>query len=125
MGEKKVDTPSKWQVCSFSSVNHLIKFFSDFVVKFIDLKTDTEYGFILIEEDDQAESLANCIPQTGFELLEFLRIAIQLVKGLQDIHRSKAIHRDIRPCNIIIQHESGLVKYIDFGNSLLSNKSNK
>ena len=91
---------------------------SDFVVKFIDLKTDTEYGYILIEEDDQGESLANCIPQTGFELLEFLRIAIQLVKGLQAIHRSKVIHQDIQPSNIIIQQESGLVKYIDFGSSL-------
>ena len=74
------------------------------------MKTDTEYGYILIEEDNQGESLANCIPQTGFELLEFLRITIQLVKGLQAIHCSKVIHQDIQPSNIIIQHESGLVK---------------
>src|SRR5260370_5321230 len=50
---------------------------SDFVVKFIELRADVEHGYVLIEDDDQAESLANFIPSTGYEPLAFLRIAIQ------------------------------------------------
>ena len=92
---------------------------SDYVVQCLELKPDDVYGFLLIEKDDQADALINHIPKTGFEIIDFLKIAIQLAEGLGAIHRNRVIHKDIKPTNIIYHPGSGKIKYIDFNNASL------
>lgn len=92
---------------------------SQHVIKYKELILHDIYGYILIEEDDQATALINYIPKEGLDLLPFLQIALSLTEGLQDIHKSNVIHRDINPNNIIIHPETGMVKYIDFDRASL------
>src|SRR5258705_828693 len=44
-----------------------------------------------------------------------LNIAIQVASGLAAAHRVNIVHRDIKPDNIMIRLEDGLVKVLDFG----------
>ncbi|MEM9081244.1 MAG: serine/threonine-protein kinase [Verrucomicrobiota bacterium] len=53
------------------------------------------------------------------EETEALRIAIQVVEGLQAAHLSGLIHRDIKPGNILVE-QSGNTKLVDFGLSLVT-----
>ena len=43
-------------------------------------------------------------------------IAEQVAKGLQAFHRQEMIHQDLRPANVMIDH-NGTVKIIDFGST--------
>lgn len=51
---------------------------------------------------------------SGLSLKEFLPIAIQLATTLGEIHQRQIVHKDIKPHNIIINPETGLVKITDF-----------
>ncbi|MDP0491499.1 MAG: serine/threonine-protein kinase [Verrucomicrobiota bacterium JB023] len=50
---------------------------------------------------------------------EILKIAIQVVEGLQAAKQSGLIHRDIKPGNILVNGK-GTVKLVDFGLSLVT-----
>ena len=50
--------------------------------------------------------------QLGYE--ECVRIALQLTDALSLVHRHNLIHRDLKPGNILLQHD-GHVKLLDFG----------
>ncbi|MBD2204366.1 AAA family ATPase [Calothrix sp. FACHB-1219] len=77
-------------------------------------------GYALIMEDFGGLSLkewqlshqkieANCI-----SLDEFFPIAIEITSILEELHRDRIIHKDIKPANILIHPTSGEVKIIDF-----------
>ena len=55
------------------------------------------------------------MPARGFALTAFLRIAMQLAAGLEAMHRSGVMHLQIHPYNIVINPDTGVVKFIDFG----------
>ena len=57
---------------------------------------------------------------SGFEILEALDIAIQVTSALVATHRVNIVHRDIKPENIMIRHDDGLVKVLDFGLAKMS-----
>jgi serine/threonine-protein kinase len=46
---------------------------------------------------------------------EAVRIAIEVLNGLEAIHRAGIIHRDIGPENLMIARETNMVKIIDLG----------
>ena len=53
-------------------------------------------------------------PRPGLE--EVRGIVEQVARGLQAFHRLEMIHRDLRPANVMIDHD-GTVKLIDFGST--------
>ncbi|MDJ0717885.1 MAG: AAA family ATPase [Prochloraceae cyanobacterium] len=49
------------------------------------------------------------------ELIDFLKIALQLAKVLGEIHEQNIIHKDIRPDNIIVNPKNYEIKLTGFG----------
>jgi predicted ATPase/signal transduction histidine kinase len=84
-------------------------------------------GYALIMEDFGGVSLAHYVQSAtenhlkiqSLELLEFLKIAIQLTGIIHHLHQNRVIHKDIKPANILINRETTEVKLIDFSISSL------
>jgi serine/threonine-protein kinase len=85
------------------------------VISIYDFGTDEAMGLFMVMEFLQGEDLRNAIRNghTG-AVADKLRIALQIARALDFIHRHKIIHRDIKPENIHI-NSAGLVKLMDFG----------
>ena len=62
----------------------------------------------------RGKTLAAMIPERGFALPEFLKIAIPLADAISAAHQRGIIHRDLKPGNIMVS-EQGVVKVLDFG----------
>lgn len=54
---------------------------------------------------------------SGAPFEELLPIVIQLVEGIEYVHRQGVLHRDLKPQNILVQSD-GRVRLLDFGLSL-------
>ncbi len=76
-------------------------------------------SYALIMEDFGGISLKDWglgkknLPITNF-LSEFLFIAIQIAQILDELHRHRVIHKDLKPTNILINPETKHVKLTDF-----------
>ncbi len=90
------------------------------VITYLDLqKVDSRVVIVL--EDFGAVGLDTFIPQNGLPLDSFFKIAIQVVSGLQALHSTKIIHKDVKPANLVIHPENGLTKIIDLGTAVQLN----
>ncbi|WP_172193069.1 serine/threonine protein kinase, partial [Microcoleus asticus] len=73
-------------------------------------------GYALVMEDFGGISLHEWAikGKNALSLREFLSIAIALCNTLDILYRSRIIHKDIKPSNILINPETKQVKLIDF-----------
>ncbi len=69
----------------------------------------------IVLEDFEADSLQHFLDNHQNSLVDLLKIALQIAKGLIDIHLAQIIHKDINISNVIINSKSKQVKIIDFG----------
>lgn len=69
----------------------------------------------LIFEDFGGQSLNSLIAAEELDLTSTLKYAIELAKILGSLHEQGIIHKDIKPHNILINRELGVVKITDFG----------
>ncbi|MDF5732118.1 MAG: protein kinase [Rhizonema sp. PD38] len=90
------------------------------IVKPLSLETYGN-GLALILEDVDGQSLKHYITLKKIELIDFLKIAIQLAQTLAELQTRQITHKDIKSSNIIINPETGQVKITDF--ALASNLS--
>lgn len=75
---------------------------------------------ILFLEDIKGISLLEATASNE-NLEHLLKLAIEMARGLGDIHHQHVIHKDINPNNILV-NETQNIKYIDFGISSLLTK---
>ena len=87
---------------------------SNFVAKVIRPERPRKFLYYLIEHV-AGDTLAKWIKKNPHpDLSEVVRIIEQLVKGLRDFHRKETLHQDLKPDNIVLDHNDN-VKIIDFG----------
>ncbi|HCV31487.1 MAG TPA: serine/threonine protein kinase [Microcoleaceae bacterium UBA9251] len=93
------------------------------LVKVLSLKTyNNRLGLLL--EDFGGESVARLMSRQNIEIITCLNIAIAITKSLEYLHLQNIIHKDIKPSNIIINTQTGIIKLTDFGiASRLSNEN--
>ncbi|MEG4504085.1 AAA family ATPase [Microcoleus sp. F6_B4] len=93
------------------------------IVKVISLVTfDNRLGLLL--EDFEGESVDRLMSRQKLEVITCLRLGIQLIKTLEYLHIQKIIHKDIKPSNIIINSQTGIIKLTDFGIASRLSKEN-
>lgn len=51
-------------------------------------------------------------------------VAIELIKGLDELHKNNVIHKDIKPDNILVKLQPINIRYIDFGLSCIVKRIN-
>mgnify|MGYP002776989672 CR=1 FL=1 len=91
------------------------------IVKVISIETLNNHLALLLE-DFGGESLSKFLEPEKLSITTYLNIAIQIVKALEYLHQNQIIHKDIKPSNIIINSQTGIVKLTDFGIASQLNK---
>jgi serine/threonine protein kinase len=71
-------------------------------------------GMILVLEDPGGEPLARLI-QGPMEMMQFLRLAVELASVLSRMHRRGLVHKDFKPSNVLVDSASGQVRLMGFG----------
>ncbi|BAY11537.1 trifunctional serine/threonine-protein kinase/ATP-binding protein/sensor histidine kinase [Calothrix sp. NIES-2098] len=91
------------------------------VVKVLRLENH-ENRLALVFEDFGGKSLKQILSTKKLELNSFMSIALQMTQALVSVHTHQIIHKDIKPGNIIINPETGIVKLTDFSIASQLNK---
>ncbi len=72
-------------------------------------------GLATVLEDINGVTLSDLVAYGRVSTAEFLDVAIKVSKALAEIHAADVIHKDIKPQNIIINRDTGVVRITDFG----------
>ena len=84
------------------------------LVRALEFGTDNDLPFLVLEFVN-GESLGVIISKQGkFEELEGIKIIAQVAKALNQVHKDKLIHRDVKPDNILVG-KNGIAKLTDLG----------
>lgn len=97
----------------------LKKFSSPFIVKPISYIEENEQHHIVFEYND-TETLKEHLQkhpaiEKNDELSKRLNLAIDIAKGINEIHSKFIIHKDINSSNIVLNIQKNIVNLIDFG----------
>jgi len=83
------------------------------IVKPITLEKEGN-GYLLVMEDVGGISLLEYMGENPLNLEEFFPVAIALIEILDNLHKKRIIHKDIKPANILINPETKEIFLIDF-----------
>ncbi len=110
---------------AITSLKHEYKITENFnlenVVKVLRLENH-DNRLALVFEDFGGQSLKQLLSTRKLELNSFMSIAVQMAQALVSVHTHHIIHKDIKPGNIIINPETGIVKLTDFSIASQLNK---
>jgi diguanylate cyclase (GGDEF)-like protein len=85
----------------------------------------TQNSLVLVLEDIGGTSLQQYLSNGHVSITEFLKIAIQLVDAIGELHLQNIIHKDINPNNIWINPVNFTIKLADFGISSVLSQENQ
>ncbi|MEP0754833.1 AAA family ATPase [Trichocoleus sp. Lan] len=83
------------------------------IVKPLELEKYNQYWFLILE-DFGGDSLQNFLLKNKINLKRNIQIVINVSETISQLHQNNIIHKDIKPQNILINPETGLVKITDF-----------
>lgn len=83
-----------------------------------------ENYYFLIMEYVEGKVLRELISQKQIDILNAVRIALQIAQALGAAHKVGIIHRDIKPENVVLTHDN-VVKVLDFGLAKFSDTDKK
>ncbi|APR81520.1 Signal transduction histidine kinase CheA [Minicystis rosea] len=69
----------------------------------------------LVVEDFGGRSMADYLLDAKLDVETFLRVAIEVTRGLGELHNKSIVHKDMNPGNIIYNPSTGVVKLCDLG----------
>jgi serine/threonine protein kinase len=85
------------------------------VIQIYDIRRLPDLLYIVMEHVD-GETLLERIERTGrVPPRDALKVGLSIAKALEVAQKQGIVHRDIKPANIIIAHEDGAPKLVDFG----------
>jgi predicted ATPase/serine phosphatase RsbU (regulator of sigma subunit) len=72
---------------------------------------------VMVTEDIGGQELKSLLKNRTFTLRQLLRMGIEMVRILRQIHAANLVHGDIKTSNIVYNPESGHLQIIDLGSS--------
>lgn len=84
------------------------------IVRTIDLDEDAGRHFLVMEYVEGVTLDQWMKKNVNAPLRVFVHFILQAAQGLQHIHESGLIHRDLKPCNLLLDRQ-GVVKILDLG----------
>jgi len=107
----------KWGLDRFiSEAQTLAKFEHPNIVKVLTVFEENNTGYMIMPYE-QGQSLQQRLSgKKTLEEAELLKIVIPILGGLEQVHQSGFIHRDIKPDNIFIRYDGSPV-LLDFGSA--------
>ncbi len=91
---------------------------SDHVARILDFVEDPTYGFILVMEYIEGETLSKTLGARTLSVEETIDLGTDISAALVDLHRHNIVHRDLKPGNIIVQklgNGTNRAVIVDFG----------
>ncbi|MEL6178314.1 MAG: protein kinase, partial [Myxococcota bacterium] len=89
------------------------------LVSVIDFGQESDGTLLMVMEYIPGRSLESLLEaERTFQYDRILRILIQVLSALEEVHRHQIIHRDLKPGNIVLEDVAGaqdFVKVLDFG----------
>ncbi|KAJ6250497.1 tau-tubulin kinase 1 [Anaeramoeba flamelloides] len=86
---------------------------SVFVPNFIFSGCNKEYNFLVMDlQGPNLASIRRNHKNRCFSLLTTVKIGIEMIKAIKDIHKAGYIHRDIKPSNFVLRRGTKLVDLI-------------
>ncbi|HSB26420.1 MAG TPA: protein kinase [Pyrinomonadaceae bacterium] len=96
------------EACAASALNH------PNILTIYEIGDEGERHFIATEYIE-GETLRERIARSVLDPQDALDIAFQIAAALGAAHKARIVHRDVKPENIMLRREDGLVKVLDFG----------
>jgi serine/threonine-protein kinase len=84
------------------------------IVGVYDTVTDDE-GVLIIMEYVPGHTLRNEISRGRMEPGRVIEVLSAIASALDHAHQAGVVHRDVKPANVLIDHERGIVKLADLG----------
>ena len=112
---KGTDNRITREIKALKSVNHpnVVSYIDD--GEFID--NDVKYLYVIMDYVD-GEDLSKFIKNNNLNITDTISIFVNILHGVDAIHKQHIVHRDLKPANIYIT-QNGNVKILDFGLSKL------
>jgi serine/threonine protein kinase len=93
------------------------------IVTIFDAGEAQELAWIAMEYIKGHDLQRHAAPGRLLELAQLLPIVARVADALAHAHRQGVVHRDVKPANVMVDLETGLVKVTDFGVARISDAS--